>query len=309
MLHAELRGKAAPEDQHAEDALTSTVFGTLFTAGDAALPILHAWLGHARPADAATPAWPAGLAGPLDYWFWPRLREAEPDVVIAAGTTLVVVEAKFHSGKSGSAAVPARDADSAGAASGAPAPSDQLLREWRSILSSRDARDRAAPSRASADAVASIDDAIAGSEQRVLVYLVKRSHAVKAAHELAASLAAAGAASPRPALYLLHWEHLDEVLTAAASDASRPAPRWQRELRAYLRHRRIAAFRGFAAAFAATRTDTDAGRDAADPARLATWRATWRPRQGRWPYAFAKQDMPWLAALAGREARYSSRSR
>lgn len=31
MLHAELRGKAPPENLYAEDALTSTVFGTLFT--------------------------------------------------------------------------------------------------------------------------------------------------------------------------------------------------------------------------------------------------------------------------------------
>jgi hypothetical protein len=71
MLHAELRGKASPEDTYAEDALTSTVFGTLFAVGQAAVPVLRAWLAKARPADEATSTWPT-IAGVDDYWFWPR---------------------------------------------------------------------------------------------------------------------------------------------------------------------------------------------------------------------------------------------
>jgi hypothetical protein len=30
-----------------------------------------------------------------DYWFWPWLDNAEPDLVVQLGTTLVVIEAKY----------------------------------------------------------------------------------------------------------------------------------------------------------------------------------------------------------------------
>jgi hypothetical protein len=209
--------------------LTSTVFGTLFTAGDAGQAVLQAWLSRARPADPATPAWSLP-GGHLDYWFWPRLREAEPDVVLEVGATLIVVEAKFHSGKSGGATAPPNVADTSVATSSGAPTSDQLLREWRSVRP-----DGVKPTPRLGSAVTSIQDAIARCEQRALIYLVKRSHAVKADRELAASLAAAGTTSPRPSFYLLHWEHLDEVLTSAA--AAGAPPRWQQELRAYLRHR------------------------------------------------------------------------
>ncbi len=291
MLHAELRGKAAPEDQYSEDALTSTVFGTLFTAGDAGQAILQAWLSRARRADPATPAW-ALPGGHLAYWFWPRLREAEPDVVLEVGAGLVVVEAKFHSGKSGGAASPPTADDPTFASTSAATRSDQLLREWRSVLP-----DRVEASSSRGSAVTSIQDAIARCEQRALVYLVKRSQAVKAERELAASLAAAGATSPRPAFYLLHWEHLDEVLSTAAATS---VPRWQQELRAYLRHRGIAAFRGFGVSVAPGDEDS--------MGRLSTWQATWRMGQARWREAFTRQDMPLLAALTHRATRFSSRS-
>jgi len=254
--------------------------------------VLQAWLGRARPAAPATPAWSLP-GGHLDYWFWPRLREAEPDVVLEVGATLIVVEAKFHSGKSGGATMPPNEADpTLASTSGAPT-SDQLLREWRSVLP-----DGVKPTPRRGSAVTSIQDAIARCEQRALVYLVKRSHAVKADRELAASLAAAGTTSPRPSFYLLHWEHLDEVLTSAA--AAGAPPRWQQELRAYLRHRGVAAFRGFGVTL-------PPGHEAAT-VRLSTWRASWRPTQSRWRHSFSRPDLPLLAALARHANRFSCRS-
>ena len=286
MLHAELRGKSAPEDQYGEDALTSTVFGTLFTAGDAGASALSAWLARARPADAATPAW-WPIRGVRDYWFWPRLREAEPDLVIELDGALVIVEAKFLSSKSGGGGPPA---ELAGSDDEGARVSDQLLREWRSLLP-----------RAERGALRGVGghgllEASARCERRALVYLVKRSHAVKAERELAASLEAAGAMLPRPTLYLLHWEHLDEVLTAAA--LAGPVPRWHRELRAFLGHRGISAFRGFGTAI---RRD-----EVADLAPILAWRRSWRPAC-RLPLAFQKADDPLLMSLARRVPRFEIR--
>ena len=286
MLHAELRGKASPEDTYAEDALTSTVFGTLFAVGEAAVPVLRAWLAKARPADEATPAWPT-IAGVDNYWFWPRLRaagdaggEVEPDLVIECDGLLVVIEAKFLSGKSGRAAE--REDQQAAIA-------DQLVREWRSVVPVPGAAS-APPGTARRDGLA---PAIARCARRVLVYLVKRSHAVKAEHELAASLAAAGALAPRPAFYLLHWEHLDEVLTAASLVGV--VPRWQQELRALLYRRGIAAFRGVGAAIDRDRV--------ADLGQLVAWRRSWRPA-ARVRRAFPAHVVPLLSALARRPLRF-----
>ena len=90
MLHALLHRKLDEltlEPQRLEDALTSTVFGTLVLTG--AWNLLARWLG--APTVSAT--------APVECWFWPRLAFAEPDVVLRLGVTLVVVEAKFRSGR------------------------------------------------------------------------------------------------------------------------------------------------------------------------------------------------------------------
>ena len=70
---------------------------------------------QARPNGRTLDADQAALAselpgGHFDYWFWPRLREAEPDIVLEVGATLIVID----SGKSG----------------GATAPSTRLPRPW-----------------------------------------------------------------------------------------------------------------------------------------------------------------------------------
>ena len=208
MLHAELHGKTdelASRRERGEDLLTSTVFGTLFAAG--AVTELVAWLRRARDHTGAG-AFDVPAAVSLDYWFWPRLREAEPDVLIKVGNLLVIVEAKYFSKKHGSGT----------------AEVDQLSRQWRSCASDVDVRGY--PAR--------LGDAIRGCETRALVYLVRRRALAKAREELADSLQHESAA----AMYVLAWEDLDEVLCAADQG-------WQRDLREFLRGRRLSAFRGF----------------------------------------------------------------
>ncbi|MCH8130685.1 MAG: hypothetical protein IIC70_12405, partial [Acidobacteria bacterium] len=96
MLHALLHGKLdekTPEPERLEDALTSTVFGTLVLAdaGD----VLADWLGRARRVDGGRrPVKDRRING---VWFWPQLALAEPDVVLRLGDELFVIEAKYRS--------------------------------------------------------------------------------------------------------------------------------------------------------------------------------------------------------------------
>lgn len=103
MLHAELHGKLSSDigdgAERLEDVLTSTVFGTLFAAN--AWDVITDWLSRARRGTNAVD--PLQTCDATDYWFWPWLDNAEPDLVLRLGTTVVVVEAKYFSGKSSSA--------------------------------------------------------------------------------------------------------------------------------------------------------------------------------------------------------------
>jgi hypothetical protein len=116
MLHALLHGKLAesnPEPQRLEDALTSTVFGAIFWAED--WKLLERWLGIPPPSSQRVPI--------IEYWFWPRLALAEPDVVFRLGNVLVVVEAKYRSDRHDTVPKPEED-ESVG---------DQLFRQYWSI--------------------------------------------------------------------------------------------------------------------------------------------------------------------------------
>jgi hypothetical protein len=94
MLHALLHGKLDPaiaEPQRLEDALTSSVFGTLVLVQ--AWDLLAVWLG-------ADPPTTVDGTQEVDCWFWPRLAGGvEPDVILRLGQTLIVVEAKYRSGR------------------------------------------------------------------------------------------------------------------------------------------------------------------------------------------------------------------
>ena len=94
MLHALLHGKLDPnvaEPERREDALTSTVFGTLV--------LLEAWEVIGRWLKVAE--WQTE-GHELECWFWPRLTGGvEPDVVLRIGPFVAVVEAKYRSGRRG----------------------------------------------------------------------------------------------------------------------------------------------------------------------------------------------------------------
>src|SRR5581483_204052 len=111
MLHALLHRKldeSNPEPQRLEDALTSTVFGTL--AWMDACDLLAEWLEI-----------PTSASAKLQVWFWPRLAFAEPDVVIRLGEYVVIVEAKYQSGRHDRLAVLEEDEDLC----------DQLVSQYR----------------------------------------------------------------------------------------------------------------------------------------------------------------------------------
>lgn len=177
MLHAELRSKvgpAAPDGHRKEDVLTSTVFGAIFTAGD--WDLLRRWLAKARTL-AGSPLVLPQFAD-VAYWFWPRLGQTEPDLVIQIGRLLVVVEVKYWSGGSGE---------------------DQLVNEWNVT---------APPANRAYEG--SIRDAIDAADARVLVYLVQRRKLADERAFVARSLAR----SPDARFYVLTWEDLDDTLAA-----------------------------------------------------------------------------------------------
>lgn len=210
MLHAELHGKIAHDVSNIarrEDMLTSTVFGTLFTAGADAT--VRAWLAKARTPTGEPLVLPPDAAVD-DYWFWPRLDGTEPDVLLRLGSLLVIVEAKYRSPRSSD---------------------DQLEREWTACKQPASPVFRG-------DIRAAIDECSA----RALVYVVQRSRVARELPYVAQSITRV----PGARMYLLTWEDLDEVLPP------RGGPRWQRELRQYLRVREITAFRGFASTLSET---------------------------------------------------------
>lgn len=123
MLHALLQGKLEPtvaEPQRREDALTSTVFGTLVLVE--AWKLLGEWLQLAE------------LIGPdadRECWFWPHLPGGvEPDVVLKIGGTLVVVEAKYRSGRHDLSLDEEYEEK----------PVDQILRQYNAVSDLRDQR-------------------------------------------------------------------------------------------------------------------------------------------------------------------------
>jgi len=219
VLHAELHGKVAPDADdiaRREDVLTSTVFGTLFIAD--AWGVLLEWLKLAKPIGGARALVPPTITSPRTYWFWPRLMGAtEPDVLLRAGEMLVLIEAKYLSGKSGTgvaAVIPQ---------SGLEEVTDQLVREWNACSRSADMQGYPNDLREAIKSCA-----------RVLVYLVRRSSLAKAIRAVRDSANLVDDAS----MHILTWEDLDDVLASQGT-------RWAKELRAYLHRRGVAAFRGF----------------------------------------------------------------
>ena len=208
MLHAVLHGKLdglTPEPDRLEDSLTSTAFGTLVCVE--AWDILAQWLiSSSEDSDSD-----------FECWFWPRMAQAEPDVVLRLGHTLVVVEAKYRSGRHDLAG-----RDDADAHLG-----DQLVRQYKNIVTPPGNR-AAYPDR--------LEQAIREC-QLVQIFLVDARRRRRAQQEYEESRARL----PKDAcLRLLTWQNLFPLLGTPALRERR----WALDLRAYLEIVGLDAFQG-----------------------------------------------------------------
>ncbi len=295
MLHAELAGKISPDADditRREDVLTSTVFGTLFLTN--AWPLLMRWMACAQPV-----GHDSKLAAPEEiaetaYWFWPRLDDAEPDVVIRCGALLLVVEAKYLSGKSGGSVFEGATVIEA---------TDQLVREWRACCPEADIHGYPQD----------LCEAIKSCDLH-LIYLVRRDRWPRELRAVASSAAQINGAR----MHLLTWEDLDDVLASYEV-------RWARELRAYLHRRAVAAFRGFASALREAATVggwwyrkapslrglrgalTSAHRDEATRLAASPLRFRLAAPSKPWPWLAARLDRDLVGKLAARPAAFRTR--
>ena len=139
MLQALLHGKLSREQENMEDILTSNVFGMMEYLK--AKQELMSFLGKAQHINEAgekeslcelLPSEPEDVK----YDFWPNWSEekcipCEPDLVLRIRykegvSYIILVEAKYHSGKSSEASEDDRDDTP---------PYDQLAREWDNLVS------------------------------------------------------------------------------------------------------------------------------------------------------------------------------
>jgi hypothetical protein len=216
------------EPERLEDALTSTVFGTLLWVG--AGEILARWLRVPSGLLAAGPTTPI-----RECWFWPRMAFAEPDVVLRLGDVLVVVEAKYRSGRHDVVA-PSDVLDH---------PYDQLLRQNQCVTTPPDSRARYAEP---------IELAICQC-QLVQAFVVDARRQVRARREYEESKALL----PNACLQLVTWQTLFRML----GEGGLPARRWAADLRAYLERVGLDTFEGLGRRLG----------DRDDLRRVSQWRA------------------------------------
>ncbi len=200
-LHRKLDDSLA-EPQRLEDALTSTAFGTLVMVEAAG--VLGRWLGDgpARRVEGA--------------WFWPRLAEAEPDVLVRLDGVLYAVEAKYRSGRHDRAAGEDGQDEKEG---------DQLVRQFNSLTLPPGRRPPYA---------ADLERALAEC-RLVQVFMVDATKQRRARREFDESSKKLKGA----ALTLRNWQSLYRLLTVEAS-----AARWAKDLLGYLDLVEVACFTG-----------------------------------------------------------------
>lgn len=222
MLHALLHGKLderIPEPQRLEDALTSTVFGTLLLVGR--WEFLSQWLGGIVPG-----------SGDVETacYFWPRLRFAEPDVAVRVGDQLYVIESKFASGRHDKGVGDIGSEEELAAA-------DQLVRQWQSVRDLAQAEefagargDRAALQKAAREC------------SMTQVFLVDGRRIRRGARELEESRAriAASGGAPDARLRLRTWQDCYRRLACS----SYRGQRWCEDLLAYLERCGLASYVG-----------------------------------------------------------------
>ena len=220
MLHAVLHGKldeSLPEPDRLEDALTSTVFGALVWTGS--WDLLARWLLRVNVSgdDDGT------ASGRGDYWFWPRMEFAEPDVLLRLDGALVVIEAKYRSDRHDAAADVTSD----------PGRGDQLVRQFRSITTPPEERSQYAES---------IEQAIRQC-QLVQVFLVDARRQRRAHREWEESKRRlsreATLLSREATLHFVTWQDLFCLLREPSGSL-----RWAADLRGYLEHLDLDTFEG-----------------------------------------------------------------
>ncbi len=136
MLAAQLRGKLTRQEEDLEDLLTSNVFGSIqyVPKEKGLIPLLSA----AEDSNGSNPLKKLPNISDVKYEFWPNLDDEngnsrEPDVLIhitheTGQRTVILVEAKYKSGKSSEADEGSRI-------------NDQLASEWDILISKeKDAR-------------------------------------------------------------------------------------------------------------------------------------------------------------------------
>ena len=220
MLHALLHNKldeSVPEPQRLEDALTSTIIGTLALV-DAA-DVLTSWLARAKSADGKQGhVSPGAIKG---VWFWPQLALAEPDAAIQLGDQLFVIEAKYraglHDGPSGADDDPEEHI------------TDQLCRQWQSLHKPHVTHNRCG---------SELRQAIA-SCQLTLVLIVDARRIRRARRQFLQSVSQAGQDAD---LRILTWQSLHEILATHSPQNARP--RWATDLSAYLESTGLQGFTG-----------------------------------------------------------------
>lgn len=242
MLHALLHKKLdelIPEPQRREDALTSVVFGTLVLVN--AWTTLARWLGvgYEQPTTVALEE--------HDCWFWPRLATAEPDAVLRLGSFLVVVEAKYRSGRNDLPSVEVGDDH----------PSDQLVRQYRSLKGPVNDRIRYTET---------LERAI--RECRLIqTYVVDARRQRGARRECEESKARLG---PEADLRIVTWQELFKLL----DDPSLVKTRWARDLRSYLESCGLDTFEGIGHRLAEARKVTRL-RQWAKQSSYVQWQLAW----------------------------------
>ena len=213
MLHAILRGKLdllTPDAQRLEDAVTSTVFGTLALVER--WDLLSRWLSGSQET----------RDGPATHgmWFWPTLRTPQctsiPDVCVRIGSALFVVEAKYASGRH----------DLVANAETPEQVRDQLVRQH--ICSTVPAHDRIGYHE---DIYRALDEC-----QVTQVFLVDARKTRRARFELKQSVER----EPRMTISLVTWQQLDRQLYE-----HRSSHRWAMDLRQFLELEGLNAFVGF----------------------------------------------------------------
>jgi hypothetical protein len=210
MLHAAIRGKLSCLDL--EDPLTAAVFGRLKYLP---VSVVASWFANARPwplePSRSPPEFFKGVDALLPS-FWPQWQDTlrgagivEPDIAFFVDGSLIIVEAKLWSGKSGSSFFTEAEEER---------PADQLARQWKAAIDycMRELRGTLAPA--------------------ALVYLTP--HLAPPSHDLDESIAEMHKYGDGANLFWLSWSSLEAPLRDLVGMNAVPQASIAEDILAYL---------------------------------------------------------------------------